>query len=150
VALVLAGPAAEAEAEAEITVAGAWARPTLGQSRTVAGYLTILNGGANADRLVAVETEVARAAEIHATVVDGDVMQMRRVESLEIPPGGRVMLRPGDMHLMLIDVDRQLKQGELVTVTFRFERHAPVTSVMIVSMKPPPGPRGSFGSGPGG
>jgi hypothetical protein len=144
-ALSLARPAQAGDATIEVT--GAWARPTLGQSRVVAAYATLRNRGPAVDKIVGIETDVARAAEIHATELAGDVMQMRRLEAVELAPGRRTVLKQGGTHIMLIDVVRPLKQGEQITLIFHFEHHPSIAAEATITLKPPPGPRGSHAGG---
>ena len=48
----------------------------------------------------------AERVEIHTHEHDGDMMRMRRVEALDLPPGERVTLAPGGLHLMIFGVER--------------------------------------------
>lgn len=114
---------------------------------TVAAYLTVLNDGSSGDRVIALDTDIAKAAEMHTTVLEGDIVQMRRLEAVEVAPGRRISFAPGGMHIMLIGVVRPLKQGERFRLTLRFERHRPVVADVLVSLQAPAGPRGSIGAG---
>ena len=118
-----AAPAATAqEARAgDLAVQQPWTRAA-GQGATGAGFLSISNRGAAADRLLSATTPAARAVELHTMLRDGDVMRMRAVEAVEIPPGQTVALRPGGLHMMLVGLSRPLREGETVPVTLRFER----------------------------
>lgn len=110
----------------QVEVQNAWARPTfvgMGGKVTSAVYMTLVNRGSEADRLVDVTADIAEAAEIHESYKEGDIMKMRPVEGgLEIPGGGQVQLRPGGYHIMLIGVRRPLKPGDKFTITLRFEK----------------------------
>ncbi len=61
---------------------------TTGQ--TTGGFLTIKNTGTTADRLLGASCGAAAMTQVHETVMDGDVMRMREVPSIEIPAGGMV------------------------------------------------------------
>ncbi|MGD8417836.1 MAG: copper chaperone PCu(A)C [Pseudomonadales bacterium] len=74
-----------------------------GQDKTVA-YLNVHNPGRDAIVLVGAEAPHARAIEFHTTGREGDVMRMRRLSEVEIPPGGDVRFEPGGNHLMLFGV----------------------------------------------
>ncbi|RPH45250.1 MAG: copper chaperone PCu(A)C [Burkholderiales bacterium] len=102
-----------------------YATPTPPGARTGAVYFRALrNGGRDGDRLVGARTDVASSVEIHRAVVDGnDVMRMRQLESLELPPGASPNVRHGgDVHLMLVDLKTALKDGERFRLSLRFER----------------------------
>ena len=108
-----------------LSIQHAWVRAAIAGGNGAA-YAQIANSGA-ADRLIAVKGDIAPAIEIHEmTMVDG-VMQMRRVDGLDIPAGGAAELKPGGYHVMMIGLTRDLKAGESVTLTFVFEHAGEVT-----------------------
>jgi copper(I)-binding protein len=50
------------------------------------------------------------------------VMRMRPVARVELPPGGRVEMKPGSYHIMLMGLTRDLHPGAVVAVRLRFEK----------------------------
>lgn len=74
------------------------------------------------DKLVGAETPVAERVEIHMTVIEDDVMRMRPVDFLPLPPLGQLTLKPGGAHLMLMDMTQPLNVGETFPLTLHFER----------------------------
>jgi copper(I)-binding protein len=78
-------------------------------------YVTLTNSGAQADSLVSASSEVAQTVELHEVRNDGGVMKMRPVKNIPVPAGGKVELKPGGYHIML------LKAGEKVAVTLKFQ-----------------------------
>jgi hypothetical protein len=95
----------------DIVVTEPWARATPGPVRIGVAYLTITNRGSAPDRLVRVETPVAERAELHISVMQNGVMQMRPLESVALPPGHTVQFAPGGMHIMLINLNAPLEEG---------------------------------------
>ncbi|MCE8018123.1 copper chaperone PCu(A)C [Halomonas sp. MCCC 1A17488] len=90
-------------------------------SQTSAAFMTLRNPGQHDVVLVAAETPVAEAAELHDhRDVDG-VMQMRRVPQIVVPAGGSTELAPGGLHMMLIGLVAPLAEGEPVEIELRFE-----------------------------
>jgi copper(I)-binding protein len=89
---------------------------------TSAAYFVLHNHGGEADRLVAARTEIAGAVELHRSAIEDGVMRMRQVEAIEVPARGEVRLAPGGYHLMLIGVNRELKDGDRFTIMLEFER----------------------------
>jgi hypothetical protein len=88
-------------------------------------YLTAANDGPS-DRLLGVETDLAAAVEIHETVTETDgTMAMRALTSLELAEGDTLVLEPGGLHLMLVDVAR-LEVGDTVAVTLVWEKAGPL------------------------
>jgi len=59
--------------------------------------------------------------------MNGDVMSMVPVPSLEIPTGGEVTLKPGGYHVMLIDLQQALSVGDTIEVTLIFQNAGRVT-----------------------
>ena len=110
-----------------IVLSNAWVRPPIMGRDVAAGYVDIANGG-KADRLVAVESDVAARVELHTHLDDSGIMKMRRVDGVDLPSGETVMFKPGGLHLMLFDVD--LSQGQTdTTLTLRFENAPDLTIV---------------------
>ena len=96
-------------------------------------YFRVLNGDDRDDRLLAVETEDAKVAEIHETVDDDGVMRMRAFpDGLSIPARSTVAFEPGGKHVMLIGTPpEEVTTVELVLVfenAGRIEIEAPFAS----------------------
>jgi len=117
VALICAAQSANAS---ELMVRDAWARATAGRSTIGAAYLTLKNMGSTADRLISATTPVAGSVEMHATIQDGDVMRMQKLDSIELAPDATVEFKPSGMHIMLVDVAAPLKQGTSFPLTLTF------------------------------
>jgi periplasmic copper chaperone A len=95
-----------------------------GEGATSAVYLTIDNAGSQADALVSASSAAAKAVELHEVKNEGGTMKMRPVQKIPLPAGGKVELKPGGYHVMLIGLTRDLKPGETVPVTLVFEHGA--------------------------
>lgn len=117
---VNAAPApASAQAPTLVSVDGAWIRPTVKGQTASGGFMDLT---ASRDlTLVGFSTPVAGVAELHEMAMDGAVMRMRAIESLSLPAGKAVALRPGHggQHLMLMDLRRPLKEGEELLLTLK-------------------------------
>lgn len=120
-----------------LSVEGAWARASIGDSKVSAVYLVVTNRGEAADRLVGAAADRAGHTMIHRSVVEDGVMKMRRVESVEIPPGESVRLDPGGLHVMLRGVSSRLETGESISVTLVFERAGELALSVPVRRSPP-------------
>lgn len=106
----------------DVMVMGAFARASATPvAKAGAAYFTVMNHGEAADRLVAVTSPAASRVQLHLTRMDGDVMRMEPVDRLEIPPGGKVELRPGGFHLMLTGLVAPLKEGDTFEVVLQFQ-----------------------------
>lgn len=116
---LLCGVLLAGHAWAQTTIKDPWVRGTVAQQLGTGAFMKItsVQGG----RLVAVQAPVARIAEVHEMVMQGDVMAMRAIESLELPAGKAIELKPGGHHLMLMGLKQQLKPGEMVPLTLTVE-----------------------------
>ena len=54
--------------------------------------------------------------------VKNGVMEMRQLESLELPAKQTVKLEPGGLHIMLLDLKRPLKPGDKVPLRLTLQR----------------------------
>lgn len=132
--LLLAVPAALAEDAkvGDLTIGHAYSRPSA--ARNGAAYMTIESKGAT-DRLVAAATARAGKVELHTVIQEGDVMRMRQVPAIEVPAGGKVELKPGGFHVMLLGLTAPLKEGERYQLTLEFA-HAGKVEVDVQVEKP--------------
>lgn len=89
---------------------------------TSAVYLTLVNTGDGPDALVAASSDAASAVELHETRMKGNIMRMVPIPRVEVPARGRREFKPGGLHLMLIGLKRDLKPGDRVKMTLRFEK----------------------------
>jgi copper(I)-binding protein len=110
-AILFVGLTVWAAEMAQIDVADAWARPTVGSSRISTAYMTIANKGATDDRLKSARTLKATSVELHQTTMTADgVMQMRPVEDgLPVEAGSSLVLAPGGAHFMLLGLEDALE-----------------------------------------
>lgn len=135
--------AAAAQHEAEsIHVTGPWSRALPPVSQNGAAYVTLMNGGDRADKLIGASSPVAQRAEFHAHNMEGGVMKMRPVTSVELPPGKKVEFKPGGLHVMLIGLRQPLKQGDRFPLTLRFANTPPITVEVVVQSAGAKGPEG--------
>ena len=84
--------------------------------------MKLVNEGREADMLVSAETDVATTVELHKTTVSDGVMRMEPVKSIEIPGKGEVLLKPGDYHIMMLGLNRDLNVGDEFKVKLNFEK----------------------------
>jgi len=105
-----------------LTIVHPWARATPSAAvKNSAAFFVVENKGV-ADRLVAVSGSVAEKIELHTMVREAGVMRMREVKSLDVPANGKLELKPGGLHVMLIGLKAPLKDGDRFPLTLRFER----------------------------
>lgn len=111
-------------AAGDLTIDHPWSRATPEGARVAAGYASITNNGSEADRLIAVRSDIAASSDVHEMAVDGNgVMTMRPLsDGIEIPAGEEVKLEPGSFHIMFMDPAKPLVEGESFAGTLVFEK----------------------------
>jgi copper(I)-binding protein len=119
-------------APSSIEVAEAWSPETPPGASVAAGYMTIRNGTAADDAIIAMESPVAGAVEAHTMTMEEGMMRMRKIENLEVPAGKSVVLEPGAMHLMLIDLKDPLAAGGRYPLTLTFKVAGKVQTEMEI------------------
>ncbi len=111
-------------AEPAIEILRPWVRTVPGSMTSTAAYFTIKNNTADAVQLTGGTTEIAKMCEPMVGTrreQDGqEVTGMRTVESLEIPAGGELELKPGGDHLMLMRLLRNPTAGDEVEIVLEF------------------------------
>lgn len=151
----------------DLSVTGAWVRPVAGtgssmaQSTPQAGmsdamtqtasatgaqmdgpvtaaYMTIVNKGGQADKLIAVTSSAAGVSEVHETKdMGGGMLGMQPVQGgLEIPANGSVSLKPGGYHIMMMNIHQDLKVGQTITMNLRFQSGKQITLDVPVKEQP--------------
>ena len=120
VLLVMAVVLPVSAAEPGIKVEDPWVRITFGQNRATAGYMALVDQSGKGNTLVGLEMADGAKAEIHETVMEGDIVKMRMVKSLPIPPGGKAELTPTGGHIMVMGLKGPLKVGETLPMKLKF------------------------------
>ncbi len=108
-------------ASQKIEVEDAWVRAVPKVSKMTAAYMKIENEGKEDDELIGAETDICETVEIHTVYFEDDVMKMRKVNSIKIPAGGEVKLKPSGYHLMLIGLKKHPSPGERVKLKLKFK-----------------------------
>ncbi|MGL4325705.1 MAG: copper chaperone PCu(A)C [Beijerinckiaceae bacterium] len=126
-------PVAKSWMVGAMKVESVWTRATPGGAKVAGGYVTITNTGKEPDRLVKFDTPVAGHGEIHEMVMAEGVMKMRELKGLDIKPGEMLVLKPGGLHLMFMDLKQPLVQGAALKGTLTFEKAGPVEVDIIIA-----------------
>lgn len=111
--------ASTAWAQAPIQIEQPWARASVPGQQASGGFLRIT--AQEPMRLVGVSTPAAGHSELHEMHVEDDVMRMRPVDSLELPAGQAVALKPGGHHLMFMQLLEPLQEGNTISVTLKLQ-----------------------------
>lgn len=119
-----------------LTITNGFAHATLPNQPVAGGFLTIENTGDTDDRLVAVASDIAGVMQIHTMAMDGDVMVMREMaDGVPVPAGETVVLQPGGLHIMFMQLNDALVDGQSVPVTLTFENAGDVAVDLPIRKK---------------
>jgi copper(I)-binding protein len=136
-----------------VKVDDAWVRATVKGQAASGGFMSLT---ASQDlTLVGFTTPAAGGTELHEMVMDGSIMRMRAIDSLPLPAGRQVTLKPGagGQHLMLMGLKQPLLDGKEIALTLTLRTAAgklvkqsikvPVRAGLQASSKPQPGNNGA-------
>jgi hypothetical protein len=118
---LLMGLAASSSARAREcapSVRDGWVRMPPAAMPMMAGFGRIQNDCPAPMMIVGASSPAFASVELHETrVVDG-ISRMRAVPELRLAPDGAAVLKPGGMHLMLMQPRTPLKAGSKVAIEF--------------------------------
>jgi len=113
--------AQQATADGDLVIERAWTRATDADNRSAAMYFTLRNIGQKTVDVIGVRTDRASIEVLHKTTVDsGGAARMSAAPELKVAPGETLKLEPGGMHVMLIDVEAPLIEGDTLPLRLKF------------------------------
>lgn len=104
---------------APVAIEKAWVRATVPSQRSTGAFLELTATAPLS--LVGVESPAADIVEVHEMAIVDNIMRMRAIDSLALEPGKPVELKPGGLHVMLIDLRAPVAAGDRVPLTLIFE-----------------------------
>ena len=121
---------------AEISVENEWARVT--PSGTGSVYMEIKNNGNSDDKLLSASSDKAGMVMIHRSIREGDISKMIHIhDGITIPGNSSVSLKPGDYHLMLMNLDKNLSLGDKISIILNFEKNDSIEINPVAKLRPP-------------
>jgi periplasmic copper chaperone A len=121
-----------------LSIVQPYAVPSAFFSRTGAAYIRgISNKGPIADQLISASTPNAVSVEIHTMKMDGDIMRMREIDFIPLPPNAEVTLKHDDRgqngyHLMLMGLKERLNIGDRFPLTLKFKNAGTLEVIVVV------------------
>jgi periplasmic copper chaperone A len=117
-ALFAATNASAADSDCTPRVRDGWLRLPPMSMPMLAGFGRIDNNCATPATIVSASSPAFDSVELHETrIVDG-ISRMRAVPQLRLPPHGTATMKPGGLHLMLMQPRAPLQAGSRVAVEF--------------------------------
>jgi copper(I)-binding protein len=119
--LLIASASAWSQSNPAIDVQQAWIRATVPGQTGTGGFMT-LTAKDKATRLISISSPVAGVGEVHEMKMEGSTMKMAALkDGLELPAGKAVELKPGGLHLMLMDLKTTLQRDTSIPLTLTFK-----------------------------
>ena len=115
----IAGPA--------MVVEGQWVREAPPASTVLAAYMVLKNTADTPRSITRVDSPDFRECQIHRTVIADGIAKMLPVEKLQLPVDGSIVLEPGGLHLMLIEPQRSLRDGDTVVLVIHADNGESIT-----------------------
>lgn len=115
-----------------VQIENAYTRATVPGQQVAGGFMKIENKGA-VDQLISASSSASGEVQLHEMAMEGNVMKMRQVKEVTVPASGSVELKPGGLHLMLINIKAPLTAGETVPVKLKFAKAGEVEVRMLVN-----------------
>lgn len=120
-----AGPAADPSPAATVRLPAVPGRPG-------AAYLELPANRVHGALLGITSPQIGRI-EMHETMSHGQMTGMRPLQRVSAQPGRPITFAPGARHLMLYEIDPNLRPGQSVQLIFRFEQ-GPTETIEAVAV----------------
>ena len=118
---LIAAPALAGSAAESVSANEPYVRMAPPGMTNTGAFMVLKNADDKDHKLVKAESPVAKVVELHTHINEGGVMKMRPVKDIEIKAKGEAVLKPGSLHVMLIGLKQDLKEGDNVAITLTFE-----------------------------
>lgn len=114
------------------SVNDAWVRAApAGENSAI--YFVINNETGGDDTLLSVDCDKARMVELHLSKMDASgKMVMEHQENVPIPAGEQVTFAPGGLHVMLMNLNEDLVDGQEMDITLHFEKAGDIAASAVV------------------
>jgi copper(I)-binding protein len=101
-----------------------------------AAYFTIHNKGDKSIRLVTIKGDISKRIEIHEHTMSKGLMKMQEVKGgVELPVGETTAFQPGGYHIMIMDLNQDIKEGDVIDLTLEFDDNS-IQTIKATAKKP--------------
>ncbi len=115
----------------DISVSTVWVQGAASPGGAAVAYMAIDNSGP-ADKLLSVSSDAATDIRLYETQTTDGAVRMVNVPAMVIPEGGQAQLKPGGNHAMMLNITRQLRPGDVLTLILSFERAGTLAVAAVV------------------
>ena len=104
----------------QISVLDPYVRLAPPNAPATGAFMVIKNNGDQDVKILKADNPVSKVTELHTHLNEGGVMKMRPLPAIDIKAKGEAVLKPGGMHVMMIDLKVPMKAGDVVPMTLTF------------------------------
>lgn len=115
-----------------VSVVDPWVRLPPPGAKNTGAFMLLKNEGSVDRTLVQASNAASKVTELHTHLDEGGVKKMRQVPSIAIKAGGTTELKPGSLHVMLMDLVAPLHEGQRVPLTLTFDDASTLTVQAVV------------------
>ncbi len=106
---------------AELMVEDPWIMALPPAAKDTAAFMTLVNAGTAAVRITGGQTDAAKKVSPMVSTHQDGATGMKDVPFIEVPAGGKAVLKPGGDHLMLLGLKEPLKAGQKIKLELTAE-----------------------------
>lgn len=112
----------------DVVITDGWVRYPDNTQRPASAYMDITNNSDKDIKLTAASaSEISGNVELHQSFVDEKgISRMVSINHMDIPAHSTVNLKPGGIHIMLLDLQKTLSKGDVFDIELLFENHKPI------------------------
>ena len=121
----------------QIIISDAYARSSGALAKAGAAYMKIMNHSDGIDRLIGVQSDIAKKTEIHTHLKDDNgVMRMVHIdEGIKIGPMKEHSLVRGGQHIMFMGLKEPFETGKIISVILLFEKAGEIGIEVVVDQE---------------
>jgi periplasmic copper chaperone A len=120
----------------DVKISDPWIRPA-GEESNTGLFFVVQNNSDKSDTLYKAVSGLSEVVELHETYKKSDdMMGMRKVPFVVIPPKSAVHFKPRDLHIMLIGLKKDLTVGTHGKVSLHFRKAGEVKLNAVVRDMP--------------
>ena len=131
ICIVLSLITVSATACPQLMIERGWVREPPPNTTTAAGYMTLYNAGSKPLTIDNISSSNFAHTMLHETKIKDSIAQMTMISSLTLAAGERKTLRPGGIHLMLMQSARAVHAGDKVPVIFECGDTSKSTALLV-------------------
>lgn len=107
----------------DIKITNAYVKQTPPHAKNSAIFLTIENESDKDVALLKAESDISKITELHTHIHENGKMSMVQVPKIEIKAHGKTELKPGGLHIMLLDLKKEIKPDTQANLILYFDNN---------------------------